>query len=358
MIIGNNLLININVFIFKKIRKYLDICLQGIVYNKKYTLTNKNIKISVIIPIFNCENSIKLSINSIENQNLQNFEIILINDFSTDNSKIVIENIQKEEPRIFIINNNKNMGTLYSRNIGVLAARGKYILALDNDDLFINEDLFHKIYKEAEKKKYDIIEFKTIIGYNYYSNITEMKDDPFIKNKNNIVVYQPELSLFSLTNNDVHIWGKGIKTEIYKKAVNYLGKRRYSIYLCYSEDDVMIFLLFKLSDSFKSINKYGLFHLISNKTASFYLSKNHILFSKIYFMNFLFDYTKNNFEEKKYVVIYSIKFLNRFFSKISLNKENRDYLNLVLKKILNTSFISENDKQILITKFKNFTSII
>ena len=119
----------------------------------------------------------------------------------------------------------------------------------------------------------------------------------------------------------------------------------------------MIFLIFRLSISFKSINKYGLFHLISNKTASFYLSKNHILFSKIYFMDFLFDFTKNNYEEKKYVVTFSFVFINRFFSKIGLNKENRDYLNLVLKKIIRNNFISDNDKKILIKKFKNITSI-
>ena len=81
LIIGNNLLLtNINIFIFKKIRKYLDSCLQGIVYNnKKKILSYKNIKISVIIPVFNCENSIKLSINSIKNQKFQNFEMYNIN---------------------------------------------------------------------------------------------------------------------------------------------------------------------------------------------------------------------------------------------------------------------------------------
>ena len=98
-------------------------------------------------------------------------------------SKKIINNSKKEDSRIFIINNNKNMGTFYSRSIGVLASTGKYILALDNDDMFVDENLFCRLYKEVEKYNYDIIGFKSIIGYNYNLNISEMNEDSFIKKK-------------------------------------------------------------------------------------------------------------------------------------------------------------------------------
>ena len=120
------------------------------------------------------------------------------------------------------------MGTLYSRSIGVLASKGEYIFALDNDDMFADENLFYRLYQEAKKYNYDIIGFKSIIGYNYYSNTSEMNEDPFINKKADMVVYQPELRIFSLINNDCHIWGKCIKGNIYKKAINNLGKERYS----------------------------------------------------------------------------------------------------------------------------------
>ena len=61
--------------------------------------------------------------------------------------------------RIRIINNHKNMGTLYSRSIGVLNSKGKYIFMLDNDDIFLNEDIFETIYNFASYDKYDIGEF-------------------------------------------------------------------------------------------------------------------------------------------------------------------------------------------------------
>ena len=141
----------------KKIRKFLDKCLHNNNYHQNFMNPYIIPKISVIIPIFNCNNTIKSSIKSIQNQKFKELEIILINDFSKDNSKIIIENIQQDDSRIFIINNHKNMGTLYSRNIGVLAAKGKYIFALDNDDMFVDENLFNRIYKDAEKNKHDIL---------------------------------------------------------------------------------------------------------------------------------------------------------------------------------------------------------
>ena len=75
--------------------------------------------------------------------------------------------MKKEDPRINIINNDKNRGTLYSRNIGVLYAKGKYIFALDNDDMFLTENIILKIYNIAEKKNYDIIGFNAIYTNSY-----------------------------------------------------------------------------------------------------------------------------------------------------------------------------------------------
>ena len=346
----------IKFYIFKRGRKYLDKCLQNIYNKRKYYILKKAPKISVIIPIYNCQNTIKFSLSSIQNQKLNDLEIILINDFSKDSSKAIIEKIQKEDLRITLINNKKNMGTLYSRNIGVLASKGKIIFPLDNDDMFFDENILYIIYKESKKYDYDIIGFKVVLGHNYFSKITDFYDDPFIKKKNNMVIYQPNLSFLSINNNDFHIWGKSIKNNLYKKAVNALGLKKYSIYLCNAEDDVMIFILFSIAKSFKFTTKYGLYHLISNETASVTLPLNHILFSKIYFLDILFDFTKNNTKDKEYVVSNAIKLKNIFLSKISLNNKNKKYLKLVLKKIISSNFITKENKEVIFENFKNFTN--
>jgi len=108
-------------------------CTEGILLNSniKNTNSNKSIQISVVIPVYNCEKTLKAAVRSIQNQNMTNIEIILVNDFSSDNSLSIAQNAQKNDPRIKIINNKKNMGTLFSRSIGVLSSNGKYIFHLD-----------------------------------------------------------------------------------------------------------------------------------------------------------------------------------------------------------------------------------
>ncbi len=344
--------LNINKYIlllskFYQIRKninFLNECFK-INNNKRNINFNRVPKISVVIPVFNCENSINFSINSIRNQNFEDIEILLVNDFSTDSSKYIIDNLQKEDPRIIIINNNKNMGTLYSRNIGVIYSKGKYIFALDNDDLFLNKNIFTKMYKTAEKYNYDIIGFNSIYSYNYKSKINKMFIDPFIKDKTNQIIYQPNLKFLSLTNNDVHVWGKCIKNEIYKKAISLLGTKRGKTYLCNAEDDVIIYILFGLAKTFRYIPIFGIFHLISSITASNTLPKDHLIFSKIFFLDLIFDFTDASIYEKKYVVNFA-KVIKRYsiINNLPLNEKNLKYLKCVLKKIFDCPFISKEDK--------------
>jgi len=347
---------NLREYNLNKIRNYLNICLNGILTNKiQSTNICLNIEISVVIPVYNCQNSINNSIISIQNQKKSNFEIILINDFSKDNSKTIIENLQKKDSRIKIINNSKNMGTLYSRCIGVLYSKGKYIFPLDNDDMFLNEYLFRTIYNEAKFKNYDIVGFKAIRGNNYNSTIYEMYDDPFHKHENGLVVKQPELSHFSIEHIECHIWGKGIKTDLYKKAINSLGFKKYSVYVSYSEDNIIIYILFQIAKKFKFVSKYGIYHLIHNKSASFSLSKNHILFCQIYLLEIIFDYSKNTYEGKNDVITNALVIKEKFLPKFFLNNENKKYLNLVLNKILISNYINEEKKKFLKEQFYNYS---
>ena len=78
----------------------------------------ENPLVSAIIPLYNTKNYCSKAIKSIQYQNIKNIEIILVDDKSTDDTLSFIQKMQKEDPRIKIIYNQKNMGTLYSRNIG------------------------------------------------------------------------------------------------------------------------------------------------------------------------------------------------------------------------------------------------
>ena len=91
----------------------------------------------------------------------------MINDFSKDNTSEIINDKQRKDHRIKIINNHRNMGTLYSRSIGALMAKGEYIFCLDNDDMFFDEDIFDFFYKKGKNESLDIIGFQTVNLWNY-----------------------------------------------------------------------------------------------------------------------------------------------------------------------------------------------
>ena len=302
--------------------------------------------ISVIIPVFNCEKSIKYAISSIQNQNITNFEIILINDFSTDKSLNIIQEIQKNDQRIIIVNNEKNMGSLYTRSIGILMAKGAFIFALDNDDMFFDEDLFDVTYKIAIKGGFDIVGFKSINVGSYKDPVYKMFDGYFSFKKNNLIIYQPKLGLHPVTTkgryaaNDFTIWGKCIKTEVYQKAVNTLGKERYSMFLSWCEDTSIVFVIFNIAQSYIFIHKYGIFHIKNNSTATKTQSKDNKLLGEVFLLDVLFEFSKNN-SNKNIAGSHIVNVKSKYDLSHIKNNSTRLYLKSILEKMLNCSLISK-----------------
>ena len=96
-------------------------------------MLNNDIKVSVIIPIYNAYDYLKPALDTIIDQTLREIEIICIDDGSTDRSLDIIKEYQKTDERIRIVTEN-NAGVSTARNKGIIRARGKYIIFLDADD--------------------------------------------------------------------------------------------------------------------------------------------------------------------------------------------------------------------------------
>jgi glycosyltransferase involved in cell wall biosynthesis len=229
------------------------------------------------------------------------------------------------------------MGTLYSRNIGVLKAKGKYIFPLDNDDMFLDDDIINIIYEESYNFNYDIVGFQAIKAYNYTARINQMENDIFIYKKN-FTIKKPNLSLFGISKRgrlffcDIRIWSKCIKKSIYQKAVNLLGKKRYSYFMSWNEDISMVFVLFSVAKSYRYITRYGIFKLNRDNSASRAMPYSHKLFAEIFLLNVIFDFTKNDFKSKKFAVYQAFHLRESTFFK-SLDEINIRYLKLTLKKL-------------------------
>ena len=100
------------------------------------------IQLSIIVPVFNVEKYIRLCIETIYRQKLneERFEVIIINDGTMDKSMEVIEDIIEKHKNIVVINQ-ENLSLSVARNNGIAAAKGKYILMIDSDDLLIENSL-------------------------------------------------------------------------------------------------------------------------------------------------------------------------------------------------------------------------
>jgi glycosyltransferase involved in cell wall biosynthesis len=91
--------------------------------------------ISIIIPNYNKSKYLTETINSVKYQSLFDWECIIVDDFSCDNSVEIIENEIKDDNRFTLIKNRTNMGASFSRNLGLKKSSGRYILFLDSDDV-------------------------------------------------------------------------------------------------------------------------------------------------------------------------------------------------------------------------------
>ena len=148
--------------------------------------------LSIIVPIYNAEKTLSKCIESILCQEFKDYELILVNDGSTDNSLIICEEYQKKNPQIVLINQ-KNQGSVKARNNGLKKAQGIYVTTVDSDD-FINKDLYSNIISKI--KDYDIFMF----GYTEIRNSKSKKvenclNSGFYNNSNIQLLY--DTALFS-----------------------------------------------------------------------------------------------------------------------------------------------------------------
>jgi glycosyltransferase involved in cell wall biosynthesis len=115
-----------------------------------------NPEISVILPIYNAEKYLEKCVNSICNQTLKEIEIICINSCSTDSSLQILQNLNKKDSRIKIIDLKKDNGVSNARNLGIESAQGKYIYFIDSDD-WIDYNYLETMFQKIEEVKSNIL---------------------------------------------------------------------------------------------------------------------------------------------------------------------------------------------------------
>ena len=343
-------------FNLNEVNQFIKLCNNGTLINPIVNIVEKP-KITALIPVYNSHKYIKTAIRSIQNQNMPEIEIIIVDDFSTDNTLNIVKLLEKEDSRIKIIKNSRNRGTLYSRSIGALYAKSKYIMTLDNDDIFLN-GIFIKCYEEAKNNNIDIIEFATCkakMNSLFKKNYCKLND--FIKHKEiNTVVIQPELSNFIYKKIDdkyclidAYLWGKIIKAEIYKKALEKIGEEIYSQKVCISEDRIVDFALFRVANSFKYIENFGIIHYENTGSVGSIWKNRNKLNEELINVISMYNLTKNS----KDVIFPAITF-QKIWKPLYLTHSNKILAKNIYDKLMSNINLDNKIKKLLKNLIKKY----
>ena len=223
---------------------------------------------SIIIPFVNNRKTLKKAIRSIQNQSFKFYEILLVNDKSSDNSSIIVKQLSAIDKRIKLIKNKKNYGLFFSRIIGMKFSKGSLIYHFDSDDMFATSNALENLYEISRISKVDTIEFNIIRGtLNNYSMVMTTINS---KNERNKVLYGKEIfnKRYLDNNNDIQrsfvgaVCSKLFSKKVKNKIINYLGKIGLSNFKNwnYAEDQFFTDLIKLFSDTYLFVDSIYYFY--------------------------------------------------------------------------------------------------
>lgn len=169
------------------------------------------VKVSIIMPVYNGEKFIESTIDSILRQDFKNFELIIINDGSNDRSLEIIKKCAEHDKRIVVINQD-NMGICRARNIGIAKAKAEYIMFCDHDDIY-RSGYLSAAYKEINILNVDFVKFGCVEKY-INNDVVRKENVCYIDNKTFYDNEAVKELLLEYTKYNEYIWDA-----IYKKSI-------------------------------------------------------------------------------------------------------------------------------------------
>jgi len=207
-------------------------------------------QISVIIPVYNAEKYLQRCVESLITQTYKDFELILINDGSKDNSLSICNELKAKYDFIQVIDK-PNGGASSARNAGLDVAKGKYVCFVDSDD-WCEPEYLQTLYNLITKNDYDL----SMIGINYIQNNVSSKlniysDTKIITDKEKLNLLQAGCFCNRLTDFGTDTIGMGTPWDkLYKLEIINSNKLRFNTNIKVGEDKYFIWNYFKYIDTF------------------------------------------------------------------------------------------------------------
>lgn len=169
------------------------------------------VRFSIIIPVYNAEKYIEECVKSITQQSYKNFEVILVDDESSDHSGEICDGMAKSEQRIKVIHQ-RNSGTSGARNTGLKATLGDYVLFMDNDDYWNGTDVLEQLDNQIRESQADVIMFDNCTYWETekkmtYGNYQIKRAD--VLESGNPIMYVIESGQMSRA-----VWNKAVKRDL------------------------------------------------------------------------------------------------------------------------------------------------
>ena len=345
---------------YQKMQEFLNLSLNNTLLDPLENLVKSQYpKISIVIALYNGEGYLKNGLMSIQNQDFKDIEIIFVDDFSRDNSTDLVRHFMEKDPRIILLKNEENKGTLYTKAKGVLNSKGKYVMIFDQDDMYTQRNALSTAYNEIEKYNLDMLGFsaKEIYGYNINTKKFKHKFRNYIKTP---ILYQPDIPKrmykYTKSGNVIRVgsvlWNYIIKNELFKKIIGQIDEIFLSTKMVRHEDYLFLFLLTRSAISLKQIKKIFYVQIVfkksTNKKINFSLSEkqknkeNLHCMSFINYIEFLLMKTNDTVQDKK---IASFE-LNRWYLKeCRENQYVRERGVMLCKLFLNNKYIENGVKK-------------
>lgn len=280
--------------------------------------------VSVTVPVYNVEKYLRQCLESLCNQTLQDIEIIIVNDGSTDNSGDICREYAEKDPRMKLICK-KNGGLASARQTGLDAANGEYIIVCDSDD-WVELDMYERLYKKAEETRADIV----VCGY--YAEYPDGRSVPmqtWFNEKDGFV-----------DNDDFLQRGAGSSwIKLIRKSLFETTGASYEPGVNLSEDALIIYKLLKGNPKICQI-KANLYHYRRSFGENTYT--NSIKMSHISQMEYTYKWFCNNYCDSKYDHIQYQLALNIAFAILRTKDTDTGYLRKFLRENLPWKKISRH----------------
>ncbi|CAL6062958.1 Glycosyl_transferase family 2 protein [Hexamita inflata] len=223
--------------------------------------------VSIIIPLYNQAHFLTDAVRSIELQTLQNYEILVIDDQSTDNAQQVIKHLQELDNRIINIQLKENQGPFLARAKGIINAKGKYIVFIDADDFLNSITILQHAFELAEEKSADIVHFNEKLleadresAFNWANPANDSVQGKYFG-----------LTQWMLNGQGTALHGKLFLKNQLLRAIVLIQNQKSDIFqtkLYYSEDTLMMLAFYTLQEKYVPLLEFGYTYTIRPNSLS------------------------------------------------------------------------------------------